>query len=192
MSRSLLTLLPVAALAAATACSDPSAPAPLAPTAASLAASDKGGGKGSPHFSDETTCTFNNLTGRLACDYQISGLAANASGAGSLLGNIALTYLCDRKYLPDYPVTTVRLAIDFLYFADKSGNARGHVEGTPIIPPLCLLGGVATDVWYGLDPYASPTLLPTNGQWTLDAAVVTAKGGLRTIFFGGFWYSEMP
>jgi hypothetical protein len=163
-----------------------------------------GGGIGDPHFEIETVCTFSDVTGRLACDYKLAGLASGASGAGLLQGNVITHWFCNYPGTSkDYYADKIGLDIDFLYLADKSGNATGHVEGTPeyIVPPYCvpkivnfsLVMPTPSGMWYELNEYAYPLVLPglPAGGWSLSAGVVTPKGGLRYVYFGGEWIPEV-
>ena len=186
------------------ACSDQS-PATAPPVLDEEALFAKGrGGNGSPHFTtDGTQCTFSTMTGRLACEYQISGLASNSSGAGSLIGNVMLSWDCDYTGSSrDYSREVRRLAIDFLYYADAGGTAKGEVEGTASGGAFCvpkyISGGwqtpAPTNVLFSLNVNSSPLTLPllgAEGSWALNAGVTTPKKGLQFIFYMGSWMPEI-
>lgn len=187
------------------ACTDqPSATAPSSIEDGALFAKGRGG-NGSPHFSTEgTACTFNTATGRLACDYQISGLASNSSGVGTLVGNVMLEWVCDYPgESRDYSREVRRVALDFLYYADASGNAKGRVEDTPNNGSFCIpkyIGGsfvtpTPSNVLFSLNLRSSPFTLPVigaEGSWALFAGVTTPKKGLQPVFYLGEWTPEMP
>lgn len=195
----------VAALFTMAACSEqPAVTAPDGPDASALFAKGRGG-NGSPHFStDGTMCTFSTATGRLACAYQVSGLASNSSGVGSLVGNEVLSWTCNYSDASrDYSREQRRLAIDFFYYADESGNAKGDVEGTPLLGPSCLtkyIGGLPekpepANVMYALNENSSPVAVPIlgpAGSWALSALVSTPKKGTQYTFYLGSWMPEAP
>ena len=166
------------------------------------------GGFGDPHFTtDNTVCTFNEATGRLACDYQIAGLSANSSGLGKMEANVIVGWFCDYPGdSKDYYSDKVGLTYDFIYYADKRGTAKGHVEDdTPSyflnLNPSCQLKYVGgslvkpspTEFQYHLDQQASPLLLPylMPGAWSLYALVTTPKTLVNYIFYAGAWVPEV-
>ena len=178
--------------------------APLAVADDALFAKGRGG-NGSPHFSsDGTQCTFNATTGRLGCDYQISGLASNSSGVGSLVGNVMLSWDCDYPGSSrDYSREARRVAIDFLYYSDASGNAKGYVEDTAEGGAWCLtkyVGGVFVtpepmNILFSLNTNSSPFTIPllgAEGSWSLFAGVTTPKKGIQPTFYLGSWTPEIP
>lgn len=200
----LKTLVAAAGLVFAAACSDTSNQ--MTGIEPSFAKVGKGG-FGDPHFTtDNTVCTFNEQTGRLACDYQIAGLSGNSSGLGKMEANVIVGWSCDYSdNSKDYSSDKVGLVYDFVYYADKSGNAKGHVEdNTPSylfnIKPSCSGKWISgsyerpspSDFEYSLDQQASPLLLPylMPGQWSLYALVATPKA-IRYIFFNGAWTPEV-
>lgn len=197
--------LALAALFTVAACSEqPVAPAPVEVDGTALFSKGRGG-NGSPHFStDGTQCAFDAPTGRLACAYQISGLASNSDGLGSLVGNEVLTWTCNYSDASrDYAREVRRLAIDFLYYADESGNARGEVEGTPPVNASCLtkfIGGVPekpapANIQFALNENSSPIAVPLlgpAGSWALSALVSTPKRGTQYVFYLGSWMPMQP
>lgn len=197
--------LALAALCTLAACSDqPAATAPEAPDGSALLAKGRGG-NGSPHFSDDgTSCTFATSNGRLACDYQISGLSSNSSGIGTLVGNVMLSWDCNYSDSSrDYSREARRVALDFLYYADASGNAKGEVEGTPNLGASCFtkyIGGVPekpepAHILFSLNEMSSPFTLPylgAPGSWALYALVTTPKKGPQPVFWMGMWTPEPP
>jgi hypothetical protein len=197
--------LAIAALFTLAACSEqPTATAPDAPDASALFAKGRGG-NGSPHFStDGTSCTFATGYGRLACDYQVSGLASNSSGIGTLVGNVMLSWDCNYSDSSrDYSREVRRVAIDFLYYADAGGNAKGHVEDTASGSASCFtkyIGGVPekpepANLLFSLSENSSPFTLPyigAEGSWALYALVTTPKKGPQPIFWMGSWTPEPP
>ena len=188
--------VPLLVLALA-ACSEPPT-ASILDQSPSYVKGENGGGKGSPHFSEETVCTYDaglvyqGHNGRIACDYQISGLAANSNGVGTLVANIPFTYFCDKPG-DDNDVwrDVVKVAIDFYYYADKKGNVKGTVSGTPNAVGLPCIGGANhLAEFLPLDSQASPLAIPYltgSGSWALFGLSTTPKGGPSYVFFGGGW-----
>ena len=193
----------VAALVTLAACSDQ--PAATAPSDGGALFAKGRGGNGSPHFSDEgTSCYFGASSGRLACEYQISGLASNSSGVGSLIANMMLGWDCFYSDATrDYSREVRRVAIDFYYYADESGTAKGETEGQAYGGASCqskYIGGMwekpdPSNVMYSLNEMSSPFTLPVigpQGSWALSATVSTPKKGLQYIFYLGSWMPEEP
>ena len=196
--------LALAGLIITGACADQAtAPASMPDTDSAPLFAKGSGGNGSPHFTaDGTECTFNSASGRLACDWQIAGLSSYSNGAGVLAGNVMISWEClytdaSRNYSREQR----RVVLDFLYYSDKSGNAKGSVESTPL-GAFCLpkyIGGAfqtpsPSNVQFALDPASSPFTLPglgMDGAWALYAGVTTPKGGVRYIFYMGSWMPEV-
>lgn len=204
----LKTLVAAAGLVFAAACSDTSNQMTgIDPTFSKVGK----GGFGDPHFTDETVCTFNQETGKLTCDYQIAGLSSNSSGLGLLIAKVPMTYYCDyvgltRDGFQDHYL----LYLNFYYYADKSGNAKGVVESMPLGKPVCdlkyistfpyVLTGKLSDLQY--HPLNNPAVSVQHldilaagdlkvAEWALVAGVTTPKGGLRLICDLGYWVPEI-
>lgn len=199
--RFLKTLVAAAGLVFAAACSDTSNQ--MTGIDPSFAKVGKGG-FGDPHFTaDNTVCTFNHLTGDLACNYQIAGLSAYSTGDILLQGNPVVYYSCSYSDTDIRERVTLAYDVGGTYYADKSGNAKGVVEATPgyllsLLEPKCptrYVSGVGfvkpdpSDFWFELNeqsvPVVLPGLLPLG--WSLDALVSTPKGGSHPIFYIGDW-----
>ena len=183
----------------------PLAPDPATPDPGALFAKGRSGGNGNPHFTAEgTSCTFNPFIGRLACDYQISGLSASSNGLGSLIANMQLGWDCFYSDASrDYSREVRRVAIDFYYYADESGNAKGYTEGTASGGAFCLakyISGVLekpypSNIRYSLNEMSSPLTLPVigpAGSWALSAIVSTPKKAGQYIFYIGSWMLQEP
>lgn len=203
----LKTLVAAAGLVFAAACSDTSNQ--MTGIEPSFAKAGKGG-YGDPHFTPETVCTFNEETGRLACDYQIAGLSSNSTGLGKLEANVVVGWYCDYPEpttggTRDYSSDKVGLEYDFIYYADKGGVAKGHVEDETLsylfnLKPSCsgktingnFVRPSPSEFEYHLDQYASPLLVPylMPGAWSMYALVATPKA-IRYIFFNGAWTPEV-
>jgi hypothetical protein len=203
----LKTLVAAAGLVFAAACSDTSNQMTgIDPTFSKVGK----GGFGDPHFTDETVCTFNQETGRLACDYQIAGLSSNSSGLGLLIAKVPMSYYCNYPGISsDGFYDNHLLNVGFYWYSDKSGNAKGHVEGIPLGTPICLkqitsfpyiLYGRLSDLQY--HPLNNPAVQVQHldeeaagdlevAEWALVAGVTTPKGGLRLVCDLGYWVPEI-
>lgn len=196
MSRVSLGLLFVAAITLGACADQPAATGPSVTDNAALFDRGNGGGIGNPHFTGATKCTFGTETGRLACDYQIAGLGASAEGIGSLIGNVMTSWDC---VYPDstknYSREQIKVAIDFLYYADEAGNVKGHVEDTA--KPSCnTKSGYKpdpTNVAFALNEHSSELTFPFfgEGSWTLAVITKTAMGDPKYIYFDGVWKPEV-
>jgi len=157
-------------------CSDANTPAtPTQPELTSLSDEVKGGsnvgGKGSPHFDNLATfCDFDGEDGSMTCTYQVAGLGKYGSALLVLSGTEEHEWYCgtssrERRWYDFYASVEI--------FADRSGNAKGVIEATPVLDwnAICILSGPVHDEHW--EP----------GPWSLVGEAITASGPLKFIYY---------